>query len=245
MLFFLLIMGPSEADAFDPILTDPDVPNGEQTVWRATRSDEDPEFSTFTWSAGDFDGNPAYEITMDSGERKQARYVIDRGDLRLIYSHILRNTEKGRSEVTVEVKGGYQYLVHDLMGKRYGKRIEHHPDGYNGMILAFSLRGFPFGRQKEVELRATPPFKPKTPLWMWKMWKTYARLLGEERVTVPAGSFNCYKLEVAASGGLVKRITSQYHFWFTKEPPHRFVKYQDKDGKTVTELLEIRSKGEK
>ena len=77
---------------------------------------------------------------------------------------------------------------------------------------------------------------------MWKMWKSYARFLGEEKVTVPAGTFDCYKLKIAASGGLIRRFTSRYYFWFAKEPPHHFVKYED--GKRVTELMEIRSMGE-
>ena len=241
--WFLVITILLEAEAPCSILSDPGVPDGEQIVWRVSRSDREPTFSIITWRVKDRGDKPVYEITEDSGERKQAKYIIDKCDLRLIWSHIVRDTEDGKSEVTIEVKDKYQYLVHDFRNRRKDKKTTHYPDGYNGRILGFSLRGFPFGKQKEVNLRITPPFSHKTPLWVWKMWESYARFLGEERVTVPAGTFDCYKLEVAASGGLIKWFTSEHYFWFTKEPPHQFVKYED--GKRVTELMEIRFIGEK
>jgi len=220
-------------------ITDPGVPDGEQIVWRVSRRDKEPEFTTITWRAKNRDSRPVYEITTVTAERKQAKYAVDRRDLRLIWCRVLRDTEDGKSEVVIEVKDGYQHLTHDFENNRKEKKIEHKSDGYNGSILLFSLRGFPFGKQSEVSLRLTPPFIPDMPLWIWRMWKSRARFLGEERVTVPAGTFDCYKLEVAASGGLIRRFTSEYYLWYAKEPPHHFVKYQDTDGKSVTELMEI------
>jgi hypothetical protein len=240
VLFFTILLEPKASGS---VLSDPGVPDGEQIVWRVISSDKEPTFSIITWRVKGRDGKLMYEITEDSGERKQAKYIIDKRDLRLIWGHIVRDTEDGKSEITIEVKDEHQYLVHDFRNKRKDKKTTHYPDGYNGRILGFSLRGFPFGKEKKVELRITPPAGYKTPLWVWKMWKSYARFLGEEKVRVPAGIFDCYKLEVAASGGLIKQFTSEYYFWFTKEPPHHFVKYEDE--KRVVELMEIRSMGEK
>jgi hypothetical protein len=163
----------------------------------------------------------------------------------LVWTHVVQDTKDGKSEVTIEVKDNHQYLVHDFKNKHRKKKREHYPDGYNGISLVFSLRGFPFGKQEKVNLRITPTFYPGIPLWAWRMWKAHARFLGEEKITVPAGTFDCYKLEVAASGGIIKRFTSKYYLWYTKEPPHRFVKFQDKDKENVTELMEVRSSGGK
>jgi hypothetical protein len=232
-------------EAFGSVFSDPGVPDGEQIVWRWSRHDEEPTFSTVTWRVKDRDGKPVYEITTDSGQRKQGKYIIGRSDLRLVWVHVVQSTEKGKSEITIEARGDHQYLIHDYQNERKEKETDNYPDGYDGIALSFSLRGFPFGKQEEVELRLTPPFRPGMPRWAWKMWKSYARLLGEEEVTVPAGTFDCYKLEVGASGGLIRRFTSEYYFWYTKEPPHYFVKYQDKEAKSVTELMEIRSMGQK
>lgn len=228
-----------QAEEKGAVITDPGVPDGEQIVWRVTRRDKEPEFTTITWRSKDRNGKPVYEITTATGERKQAKYVLDKHDLRLTWCQVLRDTEEGRSEVVIEVKDGYQHLTHDFKNNRKEKKIEHKSDGYNGSILLFSLRGFPFGKQNEVSLRLTPPFVPDMPLWIWRMWQSYARFLGEESVTVPAGTYDCYKLEIAASGGLIRRFTSEYYLWYAKDPPYHFVKYQDKDGKSVTELMEI------
>lgn len=247
-LWFLLLIALLCNAAFGGALSDPCVPDGEQIVWQVTRRDKEPTFSTVTWRVKDRGIKLVYEIIEDSGDRKQGEYCIGKSDLRLVWVYVCEYTEKGKSEVTIfadSVKDDRQYLVHDYRNKRKEKKIEQYPDGYNGVILVFSLRGFPFGRQEEVELRITPAFYPGIPLWAWKMWKSYARSLGEERVTVPAGTFDCYKLEVAASSGIIKRFTSRYYFWYTKEPPHHFVKFQDKDEKNVTELMEVRSTGEK
>ena len=241
---FLLITILPENEAFCSVLKDPGIPDGEQIVWRVIKKDGEVSLAIVTWHIKDRDGKPVYEITEDAGERKQGKYIIDRSDLRLIWAHVVRETDEGKSEATLEVRGNRQYLVHNHDNKSKDKEIDREPDGYNGMSLGFCLRGFPFDSQTEVRLKLTPPFRPGIPFWAWKMWKSYVKLLGEEKVTVPAGTFDCYKLEVAASGGLIRRFTSEYYFWFTQELPHRFVKYQDDDGKAITELMEIRSTGE-
>jgi len=245
LFWFLLIAISLGVEASGSVFSDPCIPDGEQIVWRSIRPNRGPMLSTVTWHIKARDGNPVYEITTDSGDRKQGKYIVGKSDLRLVWVNVVEQTEEGESEVTIQAIGDHQYLVHDFKNKRKEEKRETYPDGYNGICLVFSLRGFPFGKQQEVNLRLTPAFYPGIPLWAWRMWKSYARFLGEEKVTVPAGTFDCYKLEVAASGGIIKRFTSKYYFWYTKEPPYRFVKFQDKDAENVTELMEVRSGGEK
>ena len=164
--------------------------------------------------------------------------------MRLIEAQMLRNNERGKSKVAITLKDDCQYLVCTEESKKTKKKkIDCSLDSYDGTVLPFSLRGFPFEAQKEVKLKITPPFKPGIPFWAWRMWKSKTQFLGTEQVTVPAGTFDCYKLKIEASGGLIKRVTSAYFFWFEQKPPHQFVRYQDEDGKAVTELMEIRSNG--
>ncbi len=244
-LCFVLFMVSLEHRTSASVLSDPGVPDGEQTLWRTTREGREPVFSTITWNTGNRYGEPVYKITTDSGERKQAEYIIDRSDLRLIYARIRRNNEKGKSDIVIRIIGEDQYLTCDFNDERKEAKIEHPPDGYNGVIMVFSLRGFPFGRQDKVKLRITPPIKPTLPFWVWRMWKSYVKLLGVETVTVPAGTFECYKLVMGPSSGIIKRFASEYYVWLARNPPHHFVKYQDKDGKSLMELMENRSTGEK
>ena len=231
------------AAASASVFSDPCVPDGEQFVWRWFSPDTGEIISTVTWHTKDRNGRPVYEIIADSGAIKQGKYVIDKSDLRLVWLNVVEETRKGMSDITIEARDNRQYLVHDYKNERKNKEIDEHPDGYNGLTLSLSLRGYPFGQKKEVNIKLTPPFQPGIPRWAWRMWDSYAKLMGEETISVPAGTFDCYKLEIAASGGLIKRVTSKYYFWFERETPHRFVKYQDEDGETVTELLEIKCKG--
>ena len=227
-------------NAFGAVLHDPGVPDGEKIVWRVNKEGSLRRPSTIIFYAKELNGRPVYEIVEDSGERKQAKYIIDRSDLRLIEAQLFRNTNKGPFKAKIDVRGKRQYLVYTKGGKKpKDKKIDHYPDGYNGLTLPFCLRGFPFGKKKEVKLHLTPPLRPEIPGWAWRMWKSRAKYLGMETVTVPAGTFECHKLEVEATSGLIKRVTSKYYFWYAKDPPHHFVKYQDEDGKNITELMEI------
>jgi len=239
-LLMVILLG---TETFGAIFNDPNVPDGEQFVWRGIMPDQDPIISTVTWRVSGGEGRPVYEITTDAGQRKQGKYIIDKSDLRLVHVHVIEQTKEGKFEMTITVRNGRQYMVSEFKNKTKDKDIEHRLDGYNGILLPFYLRGFPFGKQSEVKPRLTVPAFPGKPLWVWKMWKSKVKFMGAEKVTVPAGTFDCYKLEVSASNWAIRRVTSEYYFWYTKEPPHRFVKFQDKDGDNITELLEIKSTG--
>ncbi len=56
-----------------------------------------------------------------------------------------------------------------------------------------------------------------------------ARIVGRERVTVPAGSFDCYKVELAVTGiygVLADLVLPKLYMWQTEVAPHFWVKYQ-------------------
>ena len=244
LLLFLSIVILLETEAFGSIFADPNVPDGEQYIWRATKRDKEPIISTVTWRVSSGEGRPMYVITTDSGERKYGEYIIDKSDLRLIGVNATEKTKDGKFEIAIAVRNGRQYMVSEFKNKIKQKDIKHISDGYNGVVLPFYLRGFPFGEKKEVKLKMTAPLFPGKKLWVWKMWKSTVKFVCEETMTVPAGTFDCYKLEVSASNWAIKRVTSEYYFWYMKEPPHRFVKFRDKNGKNITELMEILCTGE-
>ncbi|MBD3183824.1 hypothetical protein GF312_16185 [Candidatus Poribacteria bacterium] len=226
------------------VLNDPNVPDGETFVWRWVREGEEPQLSLVKWSVSEWEGKPVYKITSDSGNTKHAEYILNKSDMQLLYFYIIRTDKEHPYEVTMKAKEDKLYLEANIEGDKKDKDIDRKPDGYNGIMLAYCLRGFPFGKKEEIELHITPPFSNKLPLWAWKMWGAYAKVVAEEKVTVPAGTFDCYKLEVGASGGIIGRLTSEYYFWYEKTAPYRFIRYQEKDGKSYTELMELRCKGE-
>lgn len=89
-----------------------------------------------------------------------------------------------------------------------------------------------------TELRALPglsgrrmPFRLVTR--DGKVVPMVARIVGEEIVTTPAGTFPCYKTELSISG--VRGAVGQFllppmHMWHRVEAPHAWVKYQGPDG---------------
>lgn len=236
----ILVLTLSVTEISASVFSDPGIFDGEQIVWCVTKKGSRRKPSIITWNEGQLDGKPVYEIIEDSGDRKRAKYIVNKSSLCLIKAEIFRSTNRGPFNADIKVKKKRQYLVYsEGDNKTKDRKIDHHWNGYNGVILPHCLRGFPFGEQKEVEFRVTPPIRPGIPGWAWKQWKTKAKYMGTEQVTVPAGTFDCHKLEVEASGGLIKRITSKYYFWYRKESPHQFVRYQDEDGDDVTELIKM------
>jgi len=63
------------------------------------------------------------------------------------------------------------------------------------------------------------------------------KVVGEEVVAVPAGTYSCYKVELSVAG-LIGMLfwPVKYHYYFKKDDPHCFVKYVDPDGECI-ELL--------
>lgn len=60
----------------------------------------------------------------------------------------------------------------------------------------------------------------------------HARVVGRERVTVPAGTFDSFKVQLQPTGFLAVLATldSKLYMWHTVAAPHVWVKYQGPDG---------------
>ena len=88
---------------------------------------------------------------------------------------------------------------------------------YNDLTSLGTLRGFP-----------TPDMPPS-----WSQWYSEAKVVGQETVTVPAGSFQAHKVEVwssrRATGGPTlsgtEPVRVQYLIWYAA-PAKRYVKMQ-------------------
>jgi hypothetical protein len=60
----------------------------------------------------------------------------------------------------------------------------------------------------------------------------HARVVGRERVTVPAGTFDSFKVQLQPTGFLefLATLHSKLYMWLTVAAPHVWVKYQGPDG---------------
>lgn len=64
---------------------------------------------------------------------------------------------------------------------------------------------------------------------------------GTERIKTPAGEFECYKVEMVPHLGVLDILRPFYpnvFFWFTVEPPHRWVRYEGpENGRGTPEVI--------
>ena len=102
------------------------------------------------------------------------------------------------------------------------KRIELPENLYSVQALGtIVLSGFPFEKKKKVTFNLS--MMPH-PLVIWKMTVTH---LGEEDITVPAGTFRCYKLAMETNEWwrFFAFNADNTYIWVRKDPPHYYVKY--------------------
>lgn len=109
---------------------------------------------------------------------------------------------------------------------------------YSRYSYFFSMCGFPFETAKEVHYLS----------YMFEYGNALelrATNLGKVRIKVKAGTFDCYKLEVAVGGWQAPFAPDKYFLYFTVAQPHYFVKFDQKveDGKWLSnELMSYNSK---
>ena len=87
--------------------------------------------------------------------------------------------------------------------------------------IAGALRSLPFERSGPVQL----PLLSNEP----RLYEISFEMRGQERVRVPAGEFECYKVELVPGLGvlnLFRFAIPKAYFWFTVAPPHYWVRYE-------------------
>jgi len=91
---------------------------------------------------------------------------------------------------------------------------------YSRYAFVLSLRGFPFNKER-VSFK-TYMFEYGNYLIMDVENK------GKVKVKVPAGEFECYKLEIGVGGWQKVFAPDKYYLYFKVEKPHVFVKFEQK-----------------
>jgi hypothetical protein len=105
---------------------------------------------------------------------------------------------------------------------------------YSRYAFFYSFRGFPFTNKQSVTI-TTYMFEYGDALSMKVV------NVSKEKVTVKAGKFDCYKLELSVTGWLSVFAPDKYYLYFSVEKPYRFIKYMEKwdDGFHSSELYKI------
>lgn len=89
--------------------------------------------------------------------------------------------------------------------------------------FAFLLKGYPFEEQDTLAPINVLMADPNPIFSRPRSFAVYVIPHGEERVTVPAGTFTCYVLEMTLAG-ILGYLVPNNRFWLLKANPHLIVK---------------------
>ncbi|GBR73736.1 protein DUF3108 [Candidatus Termititenax aidoneus] len=106
---------------------------------------------------------------------------------------------------------------------------------YSRYAFLISLSGFPF-EQKDKVVMNVYMFEYGNVLPLRAVYQ------GKEKIKVPAGEFECYKLELAVDGLLGLFAPDKYYLYYTVAAPHHFVRFYQKvdDGSWLAnELVKV------
>lgn len=105
--------------------------------------------------------------------------------------------------------------------------VEVPPGVHDPESFAFLLKGYPFEEQDAISPISVLVAEDNA-LYMAvfggpRTFDVYIEPRGEETITVPAGTFDCYVLEMSLRG-ILGYIVPDNRFWLLKEDPHLVVK---------------------
>jgi hypothetical protein len=198
----LLFLTWSGALAGGPVLTDPGIANGEQSVY-ASECGGIREKITETVSLQTVEGKEVYADTFRSAELD--RYItVEKSTLRVLSTHTVRHGAEAEVE-TIQI-------VREKKPKQ--KTDEVRISDFYG--LRFLLRGYPFQNPRTIRINVLNGQDEVTMV---------AKYAGEESLEVQGKTMECVKLELGFAG-MVGIFLSDSQLWYQKAPPHALVSFQ-------------------
>jgi len=131
--------------------------------------------------------------------------------------------ETGETQIAIDYIDQKAHFVIPI--EKIDEWIKVPDDAYDMLTLFYVLRGFPYERKKKIKFPLVMP-KPR-------VMKVSLEVVNKENVTVRAGTFLCYKLQMYLAGILGRFYRKKWYFWFTVAKPHHFVKYEPPTGETI------------
>jgi hypothetical protein len=197
--------------------------------WSYTRVQEGGKTFIVCKTAGDNDKKGAERI--DWTEESKIEELPDR--FRTVF---WKKTSTGAEQMDWELRyhwdaGNAAYSFTDrAAGKSEKKTFAIDKNTFPGDAVYIVLRGFPFEKGAGTVVNA-------------KVLNTDGTLSGgqvihrgEEKLTTPMGTFDTYKLELKPTGAL-GLLPTKLFMWFTKDAPHRVVRFDGFEGLSRTKTV--------
>lgn len=170
------------------------------------------------------------EFKRPNGEKCIVRIQSD--DSRPLSRELFNSEKKTVSKIEYRSNS----VQFDISERDIHKEMTLNGEYYDGTCLPFDLQGFPFESDEKIKFRSVTDGRDGSPVGPFVM---EAQKVAREIVTVPAGRFECYKLQVRP-GGLQDKFGDRfkYFYWYAAEEPHFWVKSEDMQG-NLRELVKL------
>lgn len=180
-------------------------------------------------------GYTSTKINISLKERNNQKYYyvrVDEGDfflneIEVNYNDLTTISEKRKDKKTQSLIECYENngngVIHFFNKDEKIDKIFHNDEKniYSRYAYFISFRGFPFEVGKSVTFD-TYMFEYGNALSM------KVKALSKERITVKAGSFVCYKLELSVAGWISLIAPYKSYLYFKADGTHQFVKYEER-----------------
>jgi len=220
---FLLVLGLTcvlRADA--PVLRDPIIPSGEKSVYRLTKKNGTISTSTHVVTVDQYNKAPVYLVRTET-----SRLILSKSDMTPLVVESL--TPSGEVELRLDYSSDRVNFIYP--GPRRNKVEKVDANRYDVRGIVYVARSLPPTEKSRVEL---------TLVTDEHILGVYFERVRTERITVPAGSFDCFVYEAGLTGLKGRMFTKKIRFWVETTRPHRLVRQED-EGVSDVRLVELLS----
>lgn len=235
LLIAVLLAACGSAEPQPLLLSEAVWQSGETSIYRVTNRE------------GDVVGNAQYEISADGDHLAEDgwtfRRQIDDVDVSEVvtvevrargylpvYSYMTRTTAQGRQVVEADYdRAQIDIALTNQQGATVYERVNAPSDVRDERTILPLLRTLPFDQGYATFMNSFLPISGITERFA-------LRLVRDEEVTVPLGTFDTWRFEVRTTD----RTTQ---VWIAKEAPHPIVKFVDGRSQGTFELIEFKPEG--
>lgn len=144
-------------------------------------------------------------------------------------SYLERSSQDGQESVDAEYNGAQVDMeLNTRRSVMTVQRVSIPSDARDMVTMPMILRGLPLAPGYATQLNLFLPIAGQ-------LERATVRVTGEEEITVPAGTFETWAVDVD-TGDAVSKL------WFAQTAPHQLIKYQDGRNKAVFELTGYQSR---
>jgi len=217
-LFVLLLsfLACTKKEGGELSLRKPQWTDGEVTTYDVSVSGDSVGTLTYTIRETETDGEKSYEIdivTITEGTTDHSVVTIKGDGLKPIRQARTLEMQGERSIVFANYSSDKVSIEAETPQGRRNIDLPIPKNVFDNEVIAVVLRTIPFEKGYRASLTSVAPISAVTA-------PMDVEVLGSEKITVPAGDFDCQKIKMKLAG-------REISLWYEKNAPQRMIKYED------------------